>query len=80
MKKMILIATILVSMTGCTKYVKPGASEAELKRDQDECEYQAMLHGGVLGGGYTTAMDIGYRRATIIQHCMGKKGYTLVSK
>lgn len=69
----ILVCALVLSLAGCTKYVRPGVSEAEQRRDTAECEYDADR----AVAGTRNGMIAGWDRRGLINQCMALRGYHL---
>jgi hypothetical protein len=73
MRRLAIIA-VLLPLAACAQYVwvKPGATQADFKRDAYNCE-KDMRQSGYYGGGLAGALEAyGFE-----QRCMEAQGYTM---
>jgi hypothetical protein len=71
MRGWILAALLLLAVTGCTAWTRPGITEDEFRRDLAECEYEATKATASLAPGYVQSSN----KFDVKEQCMRMKGY-----
>jgi uncharacterized membrane protein len=71
MRVWILVVLLLLSVAGCTVWVRPDTTENEFRRDLADCEYEATLATASLAPGPAQSSN----KFEVMEQCMRKKGY-----
>jgi hypothetical protein len=79
MKKILATSVLCLMLSGCVaggSWNRPGTTEAQFRRDEAECRYQASA-ATPYGYGGSTAMLIGqgFARNDLIEQCLKLRGY-----
>ena len=68
--KNLIILSLVLALTGCTHFEKPGAGGGQTAADQQACEYQAEI---------AAPSGDGVKYADVLMGCMRLKGYGVYS-
>lgn len=71
--KVATVFVLVLAVSGCTQYVRPGATAYDVQRDQMECNYEANR----ATAGIRNGMQAGYEKSGLERQCMELRGYTI---
>lgn len=70
-----LVFAAVITLCGCTHWVKRGASQAETDRAIAECRYESEANTNPSGNTISNMVDDGFRQARLFRLCMESKGF-----
>jgi hypothetical protein len=75
---LLLVSMLMVSCTaGIASWIKPGASDAEMARDRNECEYEAEKTTPIstIGDPIANGVSSGLRKSELLRMCLQLRGF-----